>query len=145
MITLHSSETRSSLQQFLKKFKTFRAVTLPTRAEFTKNVTDDNRSYIFGTLEKMALDGLGHNEDDVIWDAHMIEEQTLKIMSLNAALAQVEEDTKTINRRQEALQMKISDFPELFNLKQEIKPSVQLWETIAQYNSMIEEWKEKPI
>ena len=64
---------------------------------------------------------------------------------LNDALAQVEEDTKTINKRQEALQMKITDFPELYNLKQEIKPYVQLWETIAQYHTMIEDWKEKPI
>lgn len=60
-------------------------------------------------------------------------------------LAQVEEDTKTINRRQEALQMKISDFPELARLKAEIKPSVQLWETIAQYNAMIDDWKDRPI
>ena len=41
--------------------------------------------------------------------------------------------------------MKLSDFPELFNLKQEIKPLVQLWETIQQYNAMIEDWKDKPI
>ena len=41
--------------------------------------------------------------------------------------------------------MKLTDFPELYALKQEIKPSVQLWETISQYNSMIEDWKEKPI
>jgi hypothetical protein len=41
--------------------------------------------------------------------------------------------------------MKMCDFPELFNLKQEIKPSVQLWETIYQYNLVIEAWKEKPV
>ena len=41
--------------------------------------------------------------------------------------------------------MKIADFPELYNLKQEIRPCVQLWETIAQYNQVIEEWKNKPI
>ena len=79
----------------------------------------------------MAMDGLGPNDDDVIWDSEMIEIQTNKIKALNDKLSEVEEETRTINRRQEALQMKISDFPELFNLKQEIKPSVQLWETIS--------------
>lgn len=93
----------------------------------------------------MAMDGLGPNDDDVIWDSEMIEIQTNKIKALNDKLSEVEEETRTINRRQEALQMKISDFPELFNLKQEIKPSVQLWETISQYNEMIETWKSKPI
>ena len=60
----------------------------------------------------------------------MIEEQIRKISKLNYDLVLVEEATKLINRREEALQIKLSDFPELFNLKQEIKPLVQMWETI---------------
>ena len=85
--------------QFSKKFKDFRKVTLPTRKEFMDGMTEQNKSYVFGTLDKMALDGLGLNDDDVIWDAHMIEEQSARIQELNKALAVVEEDTKTINRR----------------------------------------------
>ena len=41
--------------------------------------------------------------------------------------------------------MKMSDFPELYDLKQRIKPLVALWETIAQFNAKVETWKEKPI
>ena len=41
--------------------------------------------------------------------------------------------------------MKQSDFPELYDLKQKIKPLVQLWETISQFNMKVEEWKEKPL
>ena len=65
----------------------------------------------------MAQDGLGVKPDDVVWDSEMVEAQTKKIHELNEALARVETDTKVINRRQEALQMKVSDFPELYNLK----------------------------
>ena len=41
--------------------------------------------------------------------------------------------------------MKLSDFPELYDLKQDIKPLVQMWETIAQFNDMVNEWKELPL
>lgn len=61
----------------------------------------------------------------------MIKENVLKISKLNYELVLVEAATKLINRREEALQIKLSDFPELFNLKQEIKPLVQMWETIS--------------
>ena len=96
-------------------------------------------------MDKMMMDGLGTDLKDVVWDSQMVEDQVEKIRTLNETLAKVEQDCKVINRRQEALQMKIADFPELYNLKQEIRPCVQLWETIAQYNQVIEEWKNKPI
>lgn len=118
---------------------------LPTKKDFEAGITPENRSYRLGLLEKMAADGLGMGEDDPIWDVKYIEQITDKINELNKMLAEVEDETKTINRRQEALQMKLSDFPELFMLKNEIKPQLQLWETVTQYNSMIEQWKEKPI
>lgn len=43
-------------------------------------------------------------------------------------LAQVE--VATIRRRQFELGFNISEFPEMENLKNEIKPIMQLWETI---------------
>ena len=61
-------------------------MSLPTKKEFLAGLTDQNRSYIYGTLEKMALDGLGMNDADHIWDANMIEEQTPRIGILNEAL-----------------------------------------------------------
>ena len=93
----------------------------------------------------LAKDGLGVNDDDIIWDSEMIEQQCDLINQLNEELRRVEELTKLINRREEALSMKLSDFPELYHLKQEIKPAVQLWETITQYNTHIQKWKEKKI
>ena len=41
--------------------------------------------------------------------------------------------------------MKVSDFPELYDLKQKIKPLVQLWDTISEFNAMVEQWKDRPI
>ena len=38
------------------------------------NINDTNKSYIYGTLDKMAQDGFGKNDQDVIWDSAMIEE-----------------------------------------------------------------------
>lgn len=84
-------------------------------------------------------------DTDFVWDSGLVQNLVAKIDALNGRLRGVEEDTRLINRRQEALQLKLSDFPELYDLKQRIKPLVQLWETIAQFNTMVEEWKEKPL
>ncbi len=41
--------------------------------------------------------------------------------------------------------LEISEFPELDVLKNEIKPCVHLWEAIAQFNDVLEEWRIRPI
>ena len=44
-----------------------------------------------------------------------------------------------------ALGIPMTDFPELSQLKQKIKPQIQLWETISQFDEMMENWREKPL
>ena len=61
--------------------------------------------------------------------------------SLNLELQQTEGLTKTINRRQEALNLEIAEFPELRKLKNDVKPVSQLWEAITQFNNVIEDWR----
>lgn len=39
------------------------------------------------------------------------------------------------------LGFEVSEFPEMEHLKVEIKPVVQLWETIEEYDRAIEDWK----
>ena len=87
-------------------------------------MTPETKEYVMNTLEKLAEDGNLLEEDDYIWDQHHVHELTMKINKLNDHLKIVEEDTRTINKRQESLQMKLSDFPELSDLKQRIKPLV---------------------
>lgn len=72
LIQMHTTDTRKALKQFTQKFKTFRNVKLPTRAEFLKDVKDDNKTYVLTTLENLANDGLGLHDEDTIWDSKMV-------------------------------------------------------------------------
>ena len=60
---------------FSSKFKEFRDVKLPNRKQFMEGIDADNRSYRLTTLDRMAMDGLGKMDDDIIWDTEMIEFQ----------------------------------------------------------------------
>ena len=75
----------------------------------------------------MTEDGTTLQDDSLVWDSQLVEQVSEQIGSLNAQLSKIEEETRTINRREEALQMKPTEFPELYDLKQRIKPLVQLW------------------
>ena len=61
--------------------------------------------------------GSNITDDDFVWDFNLVSELSAKIEELNAKLLEIEEATKTINRRQEALNMKATDFPELYDLR----------------------------
>ena len=56
-----------------------------------------------------------------------------------------EDDTKTINRRQEQLGITRCDFPELLRLKEDVKPAVQLWDAITEFNLVIDDWRSLPV
>ena len=61
--------------------------------------------------------------------------------NLKESLELAEVEIATICRRQMQLGFRIAEFPEMDNLKVEIKPVTQLWDTIEQYDRMIESWK----
>lgn len=44
-----------------------------------------------------------------------------------------------------ALGLEVSDFPEMQQLKAEIKPLIQLWETIDEFDAKITDWKNLPL
>lgn len=73
LIRKHSEKTKGHLQTFSLKFKAFRQVKLPTRAEFAEK-EKGNPAYAATTLEKMAQDGLGTGAADAVWDSAMVEE-----------------------------------------------------------------------
>ena len=73
LIRKHSEKTKGHLQTFSLKFKAFRQVKLPTRAEFAEK-EKGNPAYAATTLEKMAQDGLGAGPADAVWDSAMVEE-----------------------------------------------------------------------
>ena len=50
--------------------------------------------------------------------------------TLRDGVARTEGEMHTIVRRQLALDFKTSEFPEMEQLKNEIRPVLQLWETI---------------
>ena len=61
--------------------------------------------------------------------------------SLKTNLENAEIEIETIIRRQMQLGFNITNFPEMDSLKMEIKPVQQLWETIEQFDKIIENWK----
>ena len=61
--------------------------------------------------------------------------------NLKESLELAEVEIATIARRQMQLGFRITEFPEMESLKNEIKPVLALWETIEQYDKMIENWK----
>ena len=63
----------------------------------------------------------GHIE--YIWDPDYVDKWSRAMDDLNAELNETENFTKIINRRQEALCLEISDFPELQRLRNDIKPN----------------------
>ena len=73
LIRKHSEKTKGHLLTFSQKFKVFRQVKLPTRAEFEAK-EKGNPAYASTTLEKMAQDGLGTGPADAVWDSAFVEE-----------------------------------------------------------------------
>ena len=65
--------------------------------------------------------------------------------SLKTNLENAEIEIETIIRRQMQLGFNITNFPEMDSLKMEIKPVQQLWETIEQFDKIIENWKNQPL
>ena len=65
--------------------------------------------------------------------------------TLKNDLEHLEGEIATIHRRQAALQFEASDFPELDQLKKEIRPVLQLWETIEQFDGMLDRWRTQPL
>ena len=120
----HVNSTKKLLRGFTKSFNAFHKISLPTGKEFREGMTEEDAAYRLMILEKMQRDGLPVGDDDLIWDPKLVERLSKQIIELNEQLSKVEDDTKTINRRQESLQLKITDFPELYDLKLKIKPLV---------------------
>ena len=96
-------DTKKTLLSFKKNFKMFREYALPTKREFEMQMCNEMRDYIYTTLEKIEQDGHVLTDDSYVWDSYLVEDLVKKIVELNARLKKVEEDTRTINRRQEAL------------------------------------------
>ena len=67
----------------------------------------------------------------------MVAKWVLVMGKLKLELQVVEEDIKTIIRRQNLLGFSIAEFPQMEILKNEIKPVLQLWESVAQYDAKI--------
>ena len=104
-------------------------------------MSSGDRARLQALLKQAEKEGLG----DYIWDPDFVRRWSTQMDTLNQELNETEEQTRTINRRQEALGLEISDFPELQRLRNDIKPLSQLWEAITQFNGVIEDWKSKPI
>ena len=125
-IGAHIQDTRRELLNFVQQFEKFKKVSLPTKAELLARKNQFNKDYIDELIYKSEQEG----NEEYIWDRNMILEYVENMEKLNADIEKVEKATRVINKRQEALGVKMTDFPELFNLKTIIKPQVQLWETI---------------
>ena len=61
---------------------------------------------------------------ELIWDFNFVEGWAIIMKQLNEDVKIAEDDTKTINRRQEQLGITRCDFPELLRLKEDVKPAV---------------------
>ena len=61
---------------------------------------------------------------EYVWDYQYVDHWAAIMEALNVEVGAAESDCRTINRRQEALGMEISEFPDLVKLKNEVKPSV---------------------
>ena len=66
----------------------------------------------------------------MVWDANDIAVWVDLMRTLRDGVARTEGEMHTIVRRQLALDFKTSEFPEMEQLKNEIRPVLQLWETI---------------
>ena len=106
-----------------------------------KSMNASNKGY-YEELFKMAEE---NGTPEMIWNSNHVSKWTDVMDKLNEDIAKAEEDTLQINEKQKALLMEITEFPELDMLRNEIKPCVHLWEAIAQFNQVIDEWRIKPI
>ena len=57
----------------------------------------------------------------------------------------MEQNIKKMNKWQMNLGFEVSDFPELERMKKQIRPVVQLWEAIQQFEEKIEYWRGIPL
>jgi len=69
-----------------------------------------------------------------IWNQPYIEYNGNKMRELVDEVKELENNCKQIVKRQEALSIKQSSFPTLNQLRNKIKPFVQLWDAIIQFN-----------
>ena len=120
MIADHIQNTKQNLLGFIHQFEIFKKVSLPTVAELEQRMTKENQSYIKELIYRCKSE----MQEEYVWDPVMIQGYVEKIENLNKQLDNVEASTRTINKRQEALGVKPTDFPELYSLKAAIKPLV---------------------
>ena len=90
-----------------------------------------------------------HNKDNPgqsrIWDTMTINKNVKIMKNLQEELATVEQNIKKMNKWQMNLGFEVSDFPELEKMKKQIRPVVQLWEAIQQFEEKIEYWRGIPL
>ena len=79
--------------------------------------------------------------EELFWDKDIVAQNVKTIRALKMELDRVESVMKTIVRRQMQLGFTITEFKEMEVLKNEIKPVIQLWETIEEFDATIETWK----
>ena len=140
-IANHAKQTKVRIKAFKGRFQQFQNVGLQTRAEVEQLITPQTKEYYRDLLETAERD----NIDDVIWDPKHVSKWAAVMHELNLELSEVEEDAQKINKRQEALGIDRTEFPELQILKNEIKPCTQLWEAITQFNEVFDDWWTKAI
>ena len=136
--------TKTNFGSYERKFKEFKNAGLMTREEL---LTRESRESAIKRVKELILEceDRGFVQGELVWDRDEVGILTTKINKLIDELDAMELKVNTITRRQMALGIPMTDFPELSQLKQKIKPQIQLWETISQFDEMMENWREKPL
>ena len=106
------------IKGYRSRFDAFTKVGLQKRSEVLAAINKDNRLRLEALLKQAEKDG----QDEYIWDSDFVYKWSNKMDKLNQELNETEDQTRTINRRQEALNLEISEFPELQRLRNDIKP-----------------------
>ena len=111
-------------------------------AELKSQATADNVEHID---ELIATEKDDNAAEELFWDKEIVNANVITIKALKESLEKVEIQIQTIIRRQMALGFTVTEFQEMEQLKSEIKPVIQLWETIEQFDETIEGWKNQPL
>ena len=102
-ICLDEIETKKTLMGFKKKFKNFNQYSLPTKKQFEAKLNEETGEQITSAMDKIAEDSLNLGDDNFVWDSVLVEGLVTSMSQLKDKLGTVEESTRTIIKRQEAL------------------------------------------
>ena len=129
-------------EKFSLEFIQFQSVGMQTLEDLKMQATPDNMEHI---IELINTEKDDNPSEELFWDKHIVTKNVQTIRELKTQLERIEKEIQTIIRRQTRLGFVVSEFKEMEALKAEIKPVIQLWETIEHFDSTIEKWKNQPL